>query len=278
MWRQDDVKCLLPLYCIIILFIFHITHPDAFHTQHINENASKKETSISVKNEVSASVPDSTLKPVVKNILNGIDISHYQGRLLQELKHLSSLDFVICKASQGAYYQDPTFSDNWQSIHDLGLIRGAYHFYVAHDNPSQQANHFYQVVGDISAHDIAPIVDIEHASFSKEKATSGMIDEFKVFLQKTIDNFGYRPIIYTNYSFAQQYLNDPYFAQYPLWIAEYTSRQKPIIPIAWKETGFFIWQKNSSYHVNSVNTDFDVFFGTADELVNKKSNVIHSLY
>lgn len=208
-----------------------------------------------------------------KNMLKGIDISHYQGDFVTELAGNKTLDFVISKATQGLTYVDARFDDNWKMLKQEGHIRGAYHFYDASENAQQQALHFINTVGDINTADITPIVDIEGASLSKlgDHSTvqkTALIEKGLFQLLADLEfHYGRKPIVYTNYTFAQKYLVNTKFANYPLWLAEYTSEQQPKIPNVWKESGFKIWQKSDTYKLDSTELDYDVFYGTRRQLV-----------
>ncbi len=197
----------------------------------------------------------------------GIDISHYQGNLMDEIKGHDYLDFVICKATQGITYTDEDFDKNWRLIKEKGLIRGAYHFFVVSDDPEDQAKHFYDTVPDLGIEDIAPIVDVEELSLSQDTSSRVLQDRLKEFLMVVEEKFGRRPMIYSNYAFAQEYLKDDWLADYPLWIADYNGKSSPAIPNTWVDVGYKIWQKNNSYHVDSIATDFDVFIGQKSDLV-----------
>lgn len=210
-----------------------------------------------------------------KTLLKGIDISHYQGDFVTDLASHKTLDFVISKATQGLTYVDAKFKSNWKALKQEGYIRGAYHFYDANDNAQQQALHFINTVGDISAGDIAPIVDIEGVSLSKldastDKQKIAIIEKglFQLLADLQL-HYGRKPIVYTNYTFAQKYLLNTKFSDYPLWLAEYTSEKQPKIPNAWKEKGFKIWQKSDTYKLDSIELDYDVFYGTRRQLINE---------
>ncbi len=154
----------------------------------------------------------------------GIDISHYQGHFLKEAGKLKGITFIIAKATQGITYVDPDFHNNYAAIRDRGLIRGAYHFYVTSDNPAEQAQHFIKVVKDYwDDKDMAPIVDVEPAGFVAGTTTEQFQQDLMEFLQALEQAFGKKPIIYVDFAFANQYLNKQDFAQYPLWLASYTS-------------------------------------------------------
>lgn len=197
----------------------------------------------------------------------GIDISHYQGNLMGEIKDHDYLDFVICKATQGVTYTDDDFEKNWRLIKEKGFIRGTYHFFVVSDDPREQAIHFYDTVPDLGVGDIAPIVDVEELSLSQDTSSRVFQQRLKEFLRVVEEKFRRKPMIYSNYAFAQEYLKEDWLADYPLWIADYNGKSSPAIPSTWRNIGYKIWQKNSSYHVGSIATDFDVFIGHKSDLV-----------
>lgn len=207
------------------------------------------------------------------NMLKGIDISHYQGNFVTELAGSNTLDFVICKATQGLTYVDGKFLENWNMLKSEGHIRGAYHFYDAKEDGRQQALHFINTVGDISDADITPVVDIEGASLNNlsDQTTVqkiALIEKGMFDLLNTLHkHYGRKPIVYTNYTFAQKYLVNKRFSEYPLWLAQYTSAHKPKVPNVWLQTGFKIWQKSDSYKLDSTDLDFDVFYGTRKQLL-----------
>ncbi len=197
----------------------------------------------------------------------GIDISHYQGNLMEEISPHDSLKFIICKASQGIDYVDPDFYKNWSTIKEKGFIRGAYHFYMCDDNPISQAHHFATTINGISKNDIAPILDIEQGGMTKSVDYKQMQIDVLLFLREVTKLTNRTPILYTDYAFAQEYLKDDSFAEYPLWLAEYSKGPTPLVPTIWKKSGCKIWQKSATYTTYSENTDFDVYHGELKMLV-----------
>jgi len=218
----------------------------------------KKENKTTTKTETSAK--DTT--PAF-----GIDISAYQGKEIEVLNlKESNLQFIICKATQGEALKDPMFSQNWAAIKERGYIRGAYHFFISSDSPRAQAAFFLSAIKDLETTDIPPIVDIEQESVvSKESAEE--VQESALLLLQIIEKESNRiPIIYTNTEFAVDYLNNPEFAKYPLWIADYLARETPIVPDVWKEKGYAFWQKSDTYMLGGYTDDADVFNGDMDRL------------
>ena len=197
----------------------------------------------------------------------GIDISHFQGDIMKMYTSQEGLSFVICKATQGNYFVDPDFRNNWNEIKEKGLIRGTYHFYDCKISPEDQATFFAIQASDIGTADIAPILDIEQGSMSKTVSGEQMEADILVFLKRIEMKFDRKPIIYTDYEFAQEYLKNSEFANYDLWLAEYSGSTQPLVPDIWKGKGYKIWQKSATYTIESKKADLDEYKGLLQELV-----------
>ena len=87
------------------------------------------------------------------------------------------------------------------------------------------------------------------------------------FLEVLEKTTGRKPILYTDYAFAQQYITESKFAEYDLWLAEYSGATQPRIPTVWKDKGYKIWQKSDAYSIYSETTDFDEYRGALINLV-----------
>jgi GH25 family lysozyme M1 (1,4-beta-N-acetylmuramidase) len=201
------------------------------------------------------------------SVVYGIDISRYQGNLLEDIDNMDTLHFVICKATEGKKYVDPDFVANWTFIRKRGLVRGAYHFYLTGDDPVRQAQHFLETVKDLDSTDLPPVVDVEDGSILRLVDTVTLPINLMLLLRYMQQVTGRKPVIYTDLYFANKYLLNDSFAAYPLWLAEYSGNSAPRLPIAWKRKGYAIWQKKDSYRIDSKQTDFDVFNGSGDKLV-----------
>jgi lysozyme len=193
--------------------------------------------------------------------VSGIDISRYQGKLLEDITNLDTLHFVICKASEGKSLVDAGFNIYWKKLKAMHVIRGAYHFYRAREDPIIQAEHFLKTVGTFSPTDIPPILDIEELGIEGMINPESLQPSLLSFLNYVKQQTGRIPVIYADLYFADKYLHDKAFADYPLWLAEYSHKAFPTIPTTWKEKGNTFWQKNDSYSINSQKIDFDTFNG-----------------
>lgn len=200
----------------------------------------------------------------------GIDISKWNGNEVTLIQKKDSISFIIAKATEGENFVDSEFESNWKLIRSNNYILGAYHFYLTSSDPIAQASHFWSTINSQGKTDIAPIVDIEYASFDKKgkKEISAIQNNLLAFLKHLESESNRVPIIYTDTPFADQYLLNDLFSRYPLWLAQYTKNNKPTLPKTWQEKGCKIWQKSDTYTIDSHNTDFDLFYGTKAELVN----------
>lgn len=227
----------------------------------------------------SSATSSATTKPNTprKRYLFGVDISDEQSYPLSALDRFKdSLSFVIVKATGGEDYVDRHFNAQyWQSVKDSGFARGAYHFFYVWDKPETQARHFVNTVGVWYADDFPPIVDFEKKSFKNFQTADAKLygkEDFSIstdsvqarllrFLQRVEVLTGRLPIIYSSRDRANEYLDNPAFAAYPLWIAAPDSKAiKPRIPGTWKN--WVLWQKGKiSVEGSHSDTDLDAFHG-----------------
>ncbi|MGH3658900.1 MAG: glycoside hydrolase family 25 protein, partial [Micromonosporaceae bacterium] len=70
------------------------------------------------------------------------------------------------------------------------------------------------------------------------------------WLDTVEDLTGRTPIIYTGPSFWNDHVGSNAFGRYPLWIAHYTTKPSPIIPVGW--TAYTFWQYTSSGRVSGI--------------------------
>jgi GH25 family lysozyme M1 (1,4-beta-N-acetylmuramidase) len=219
-----------------------------------------------LKRNTNAVSPVATKGAVKTKTWYGIDISRYNENVVDDIALSDSIHFVICKATQGAYYVDPYFLSNWKALEDKKMIKGAYHFYDPGVDPIKQAKHFLNVA-TFSNKDITPIVDIEKDSVGGKPVNIDTLNvHLKRFLEFVKDKTKRTPMIYVGSYFANTYLKDPTFDQYPLWLADYTRKSTPRIPKIWQSTGFKIWQKTDDYDLKHIKNCLDVFYGDITSL------------
>lgn len=184
----------------------------------------------------------------------GIDVSHFQGVVNWPQLDRQKFGFSIAKATGGITYVDPQFQANWHSLRAINLTRGAYHFFYADDDPVAQANHYLNTVRKFRSVDIPPILDVEITdNVSKEKLLLGVLEWLKTVKEAT----GRRPILYTDVSFANEFLTDTRLAEYTLWVADYT-KSFEFLPGAWRGRDWSLWQYSDTGKVAGIDGAVDV--------------------
>jgi len=197
--------------------------------------------------------------------IHGIDVSRYQQKInwdtVKEMKVKNiKLGFAYIKATQGSSNEDPQFRRNWRKARQAGIIRGAYHFFIASQNGQQQAEHFIETVGSLSS-DLPPAVDIEQLN---DTPLPVLKKELKKWLDVVEKFYKTKPVIYTSVDFYTQYLAGDFDA-YPLWVAHYFQEKQPRITRPW-----IFWQHSEEGRVNGIlsKVDFNVFYGDSTEFKN----------
>lgn len=211
-------------------------------------------------------------------MIKGIDISHWNYPVPWD-KLSKEVQFVLCKATQGATYRDMRFNEYWQYLKATDLKRGAYHFLTATDSAQKQADNFLSFGIDFSKPGVLPpVLDVEdqvpaslNAGITKNKgAFIQLITDWLTIIEKET---GRKPMIYSYKSFFHEYLNDHSWPNNPLWLASYQTTQ-PGLPKGY--TKFDFWQ-NAQYGtlaggLTGGSLDLNFFNGDVYTL-NKLSNI-----
>ncbi|HEX8611431.1 MAG TPA: glycoside hydrolase family 25 protein [Telluria sp.] len=196
--------------------------------------------------------------------LNGIDVSHFQGRIDWPTVAQQGIAFAYAKASEGNSVTDPSFSANYQAMRAAGIARGAYHFLHADVDADEQARHFLGVLGAVQPGDLPPMLDVETACGLQCAAIDRAALAWLTEVQQAL---GVTPLIYSSLSFWNSNLAGcAALCAYPLWIAEYTSAAAPVLPHG--VSGYAIWQHAQTGKVAGIAgaVDLDRFNGTAQAL------------
>ena len=197
--------------------------------------------------------------------IHGIDVSKYQDFIdWPSVKAMKVRDvqitFAFMKATEGAANVDKQFRRNWRKAGEAGIVRGAYHFFVATKSGRAQAQNFISTV-KLEEGDLPPVLDIEHLYRVNPQK---MRKEIRDWLTIVEEHYKVKPIIYTYVTFYSDYLVKE-FDEYPLWVAHYLEKDKPRISRRW-----MFWQHNERGRVNGISSrvDFNVFNGDSDDFKN----------
>lgn len=157
--------------------------------------------------------------PSNSNILNGIDVSNWQGSInFQEVKN-DGIEIVYIKSSEGNNIVDPYFRINYYNSKANGLKVGFYHFLTAtnEEEAINQAEFFASVISNTTP-DCKLAMDFEEFG----NLTVGEINNIsEAFLEKVKEITGKEVIIYSDASNARNVFRENLAINYPLWVAEY---------------------------------------------------------
>lgn len=194
--------------------------------------------------------------------IHGIDVSHHQSMIqwesVKSMKEKSvMLGFAFMKATEGYVRKDRQFSRNWRKAKEVGMTRGAYHFFLPNKNGMIQARNFISVV-NLEKGDLPPVLDIEETYGVNYTDLRKRVKEWLAVIE---NHYGVKPIIYTNADFYTNILGKE-FDNYPLWVAHYIQKNKPRIERPWT-----FWQYSETGNVNGIlaKVDFNVFNGDSSD-------------
>lgn len=195
--------------------------------------------------------------------MNGIDISKWQkGLKLSKIQ----CDFVIIKATEGATYRDPSFSDFIKQAKDLGKPFGFYHYARPENNTAHaEVVNFYNAIKDYIGQGIV-VLDWESTGKANVKWAKQFLDEFYSMT-------GVKPMIYMSESVVNEYnWSDVVNGDYGLWVARYkdyrpdynydmsNAGKKPSVKW-WKFYAMWQWTSSGRLDGWNGNLDCDVFYG-----------------
>ncbi|WP_404591297.1 MULTISPECIES: GH25 family lysozyme [unclassified Paenibacillus] len=247
-----------------------LTSPPVSSGSSVSLNQDSEETLESTSTEpvTSTIAPDTIVpEPVISSDghAQGIDVSHYNGNIDWQQVAAAGKTFAFIKATEGTAYQDNQFLANVQGARDANILVGAYHFLNATttDGARQEAANFARAIESAGGSlDLPPVMDYEN---NPKGLTPSQISEVAhAFLDETEKLTGRLPIVYTGNVFASKF--DPTLSMYKLWVARYSTTQKPTAVPAWDN--WWAWQYSSTGSVPGIrgNVDLNEFNGTIDEL------------
>ncbi|MEG4214503.1 GH25 family lysozyme [Microcoleus sp. Pol14C6] len=197
--------------------------------------------------------------------IRGIDVSDYQPNVNWQAVARDGIVFSFVKSTEGATLVSPTFARNWAAMKAAGIQRGAYHFFRPASSVQEQIDLFLKTV-KLEVGDLPPVLDME--------TTGGLsVDQFcdraAIWLEAVETATLMRPIIYTYPGFWDN-LGTKRFADYPLWIAHYTTAEEPWVPGGWKTWTF--WQYSDTGTVSGVsgNVDTNIYESVREGAVSYK--------
>ncbi|MDE7477566.1 MAG: peptidoglycan-binding protein [Lachnospiraceae bacterium] len=182
-------------------------------------------------------------------IIDGCDISYYQGDIDFEIMKAAGIKVVIIRAGYGTTV-DKRFISYINGAIKAGLAIGVYWFIYAKDMTSvrNNAKKCLEVIAPYKEYIKCGIwADWEYdsdryAGTLTPDARSSMIDAFN----QAVEAAGYEPGIYSNQDYIQsKKFNPQLISRYPLWFAKYSSDIGNYADKG-KQSRPYLWQYSSS--------------------------------
>lgn len=149
---------------------------------------------------------------------DGVDIASYQKKL--NIPKLPG-DFVFVKATQGSWYQSPTFVAQYKAAVDSGKLVGIYHYNEGTD-VNKEVDFFLRVIGDRVGHAVLAL-DEEGVS-NKLFGTSKMTANVTAFMREVYRRTGVKMLLYMSKSVFLKYDWSALKKEgYKIWPAQYGS-------------------------------------------------------
>ncbi|GLX51725.1 hydrolase [Streptomyces hygroscopicus subsp. hygroscopicus] len=198
----------------------------------------------------------------------GVDVSGYQGNVAWSTLYNSGVRWAYTKATEGTYYTNPYFAQQYNGSYNVGMIRGAYHF-ATPDTTSgaTQASYFVAHGGGWSkdGKTLPGVLDIEWNPYGADcygKTAGQMVSWIADFLNTYKSLTGRDAVIYTATSWWTECTGNyaGFASSNPLWVARYASTVGTL-PAGWSY--YTMWQYTSS---GPTVGDHDYFNGALDRV------------
>ncbi|MGW4226376.1 lysozyme [Streptomyces bauhiniae] len=181
----------------------------------------------------------------------GVDVSSHQGNVAWSTLWSAGTKWAYTKATEGTYYKNPNFSQQYNGPYNVGMIRGSYHFATPDTTSGKaQADYFVDHGGGWSkdGKTLPGVLDIEWNPYGAScygKSKSGMVSWIKDFLNRYKARTGRSAVIYTATNWWKDCTGNyaGFASSHPLWIARYASTPGTL-PAGWST--HTMWQYTSS--------------------------------
>lgn len=104
---------------------------------------------------------EGSLQTIDATPARGVDISRYQPNVDFKQAQASGVSFTFVKATESIALVDAAFATHWSLAKQVGLLRGAYHFFRPQQDAIAQARLFLAQLSDPA--ELPPALDVEVA-------------------------------------------------------------------------------------------------------------------
>ncbi len=235
----------------------------------VEQTASAEDITITRKSILNGSTYTINPKFEGYEILDGIDVSKWQGDINWDGLESEGIDFAIIRlgyrstSSSGAMYIDNYFEQNIAGANDAGIDAGVY-FYSQATTPAEAIAEAKYCISNLEGYELQlPIVmDFEYAwvngghggrlydaDLSEDEATEVIF----AFLD-TVKAAGYEGMLYANkYTLYDSMHAEELEEEYPVWLAHYNTQTD-------YEGDYLIWQYSDAGQLDSIDGYVDCNF------------------
>jgi GH25 family lysozyme M1 (1,4-beta-N-acetylmuramidase) len=263
-WAHTASGALVPVTPTHYLTPVHpeqLTHPDA-------DDMGSSLTSMQLTSSAETLQSAAVAPKIVPKGPVGIDISSNQ-KPVDWTKVAPHVSFVYAKATEGTYYTNPEFNNEYEGPYDYGVIRGAYHFAIpSNSSGTAQADYFVAHGGGWSSDGktLPGALDIEYNPYGPVcygLSTAQMVSWIKNFVTEYAAREHAFPVIYSTTNWWKTCTGNSaaFAADDPFWVANYGAASGGPLPKGWDYYSF--WQYADA---GTQPGDQDVFNGAYAQL------------
>lgn len=195
--------------------------------------------------------------------LEGADFSEAQGVVKWHLA-AQKIKFALIRAQEGLYH-DKQFDANWYNAHFYGLPCSAYHAIAWKVDPINQADWFAHYTFPYKG-EVWPAVDVE---WGNDPTPAHAADITYAVLTRIEADLGITPMIYSSLRYwSAPGMDDPKFARFHLWIAQWGVNAPGPLPKPFTHWDFWqygVFADAADYGASSSRLDHDRFNGSQED-------------
>lgn len=195
--------------------------------------------------------------------VQGIDISHHQGKIDWDRLDKQAVQFVFIKATEGEDHRDSLFTENSKQAQAYEIPVAAYHYFTfCRPGAIQSQNFIYAVPKD--ATEMPPVVDLEYGGNCMiDNRVVSLIDEIAEYIRVIENHYNKKVIIYTTNEFYNNYLLNK-FTENPIWIRDILSTPNLKDGREWT-----FWQFANRGRLDGISSvvDLNAFAGSKEEFI-----------
>lgn len=192
----------------------------------------------------------------------GIDVSAHQKVIDWNLVAQDGVEFAFIRVgyrgwgSEGKLVEDDYFVANIEGAQAAGIKVGVY-FYsqaITEEEALEEANFVLERVAPYQL-DCPVVIDVEKNGNDNARMNNISLEDCTkhvVLFCQTVENAGYKPMIYHNLQWAVQKLDPSPLDQYGRWFATYGT-DDPYYPYEYK-----VWQYSATGRVQGINGNVDM--------------------